>query len=109
MSSGIRPIHSENRALVASIAQRRRWLDECMTGPTAKPKASQFARGCIPHKVNMTVALAFLAPDLVKNAIDRRLPHGTGMALSLRPAGRMVSSTADARAQHNVSRTRPRG
>jgi site-specific DNA recombinase len=31
-------------------------------------------------KVNMTISLAFLAPDLVKAAIDGRLPHGMGVA-----------------------------
>jgi site-specific DNA recombinase len=30
--------------------------------------------------VNMTISLAFLAPDLVKAAIDGRLPHGMGVA-----------------------------
>jgi hypothetical protein len=29
----------------------------------------------------MTISLAFLAPDLVKAAIDGRLPHGMGVAL----------------------------
>jgi hypothetical protein len=28
----------------------------------------------------MTISLAFLAPDLVKAAIEGRLPHGLGMA-----------------------------
>jgi hypothetical protein len=28
----------------------------------------------------MTISLAFLAPDLVKAAIDGRLPHGMGAA-----------------------------
>ena len=35
----------------------------------------------------MTISLAFLAPDLVKAAIDGRLPHGMGMVrLSDMPA-----------------------
>jgi site-specific DNA recombinase len=32
------------------------------------------------RKVNLTLSLAFLAPDLVKAAIDGRLPHGMGVA-----------------------------
>ena len=32
------------------------------------------------RKINMTISLAFLAPDLVKAAIDGRLPHGMGVA-----------------------------
>jgi hypothetical protein len=35
---------------------------------------------CSARKVNMTISLAFLAPDLVKAAIDGRLPHGMGVA-----------------------------
>ncbi len=35
---------------------------------------------CTVRKVNMTISLAFLAPDLVKAAIDGRLPHGMGVA-----------------------------
>jgi hypothetical protein len=31
------------------------------------------------RKVNMTISLAFLAPDLVKAAIEGRLPHGMGV------------------------------
>jgi site-specific DNA recombinase len=36
--------------------------------------------GCSVRKVNMTISLAFLAPDIVKAAIDGRLPHGLGVA-----------------------------
>ena len=32
------------------------------------------------EKSDMTISLAFLAPDLVKAAIDGRLPHGMGVA-----------------------------
>jgi hypothetical protein len=34
---------------------------------------------CSVRKVNMTISLAFLAPDLVKAAIEGRLPRGIGM------------------------------
>jgi hypothetical protein len=32
------------------------------------------------RKVNMTISLAFLAPDLITAAIEGRLPHGMGAA-----------------------------
>jgi hypothetical protein len=32
------------------------------------------------RKVNLTISLAFLAPDLVKVAIEGRLPRGLGIA-----------------------------
>jgi len=76
-----RPIRSETRAiLVASIARGRRWVDELITdaGTTAESIAKR--ERCSVRKVNKTISLAFLAPDLVKAAIDGRLPHGMGVA-----------------------------
>jgi hypothetical protein len=76
-----RPIRSENRALlVASMARGRRWLDEIVTDPHANVESIASREGCSVRKVNMTISLAFLAPDLVKAAIDGRLPHGMGVA-----------------------------
>ena len=75
-----RPIRSESRALlVAAIARGRRWLDELIKNPTATVQTIADCAGCSPRKVNMTISLAFLAPDLVKAAIEGRLPHGMGL------------------------------
>jgi site-specific DNA recombinase len=77
----VRPIRSENRALlIASIARGRRWLDELIADPTANTESIAKREDCTARKVNMTISLAFLAPDLVKGAIDGRLPHGMGVA-----------------------------
>jgi hypothetical protein len=35
---------------------------------------------CTVRQVNMTISLAFLAPDLVKAAVEGRLPRGIGIA-----------------------------
>jgi len=76
-----RPIRSENRAtLVASIARGRRWLDELIAEETATTESIAKRERCSVRKVNMTISLAFLAPDLVTAAIDGRLPHGMGVA-----------------------------
>jgi site-specific DNA recombinase len=76
----LRPIRSENRAtLIASIARGRRWLDELVRDPTATSE-SIAKESCSTRKVNMTISLAFLAPDLVRAAIEGRLPHGMGVA-----------------------------
>jgi hypothetical protein len=76
-----RPIRSETRAtLVASIARGRRWLEELRVDPIANVQAIARRQGCSARKVNMTISLAFLAPDLVKAAIDGRLPRGMGVA-----------------------------
>ena len=73
----LRPIRSENRAtLVASIARGRRWLDELTTNPKATAESIAKREGCSARKVNMRISLAFLAPNLVKAAIEGRLPHG---------------------------------
>jgi hypothetical protein len=76
-----RPIRSESRALlVASIARGRRWLDELLADANANAEGIAKRERCSARKVNMTISLAFLAPDLVKAAIAGRLPHGMGVA-----------------------------
>jgi len=75
-----RAIRSENRAtLVASIARGRRWLDELTADAKATAETIATREGCSARKVNMTISLAFLAPDLVRAAIEGRLPHRMGV------------------------------
>ncbi|TMK03146.1 MAG: hypothetical protein E6G74_05255 [Alphaproteobacteria bacterium] len=75
-----RVIRSETRALlIASIARGRRWLNELIVDPGADAESIATRDGCSVRKVNMTISLAFLAPDLVKAAIEGRLPHGMGV------------------------------
>ena len=79
-SENIRPIRSENRAtLVTAIARGRRWLDELIANPTTNPDSIAEREGCTARQVNMMISLAFLAPDLVKAAIEGKLPHGMGV------------------------------
>jgi len=76
-----RPIRSETRAtLVAAIARGRRWLHELTTDSSVATDSIAKREGCSLRKVNMTISLAFLAPDLVKAAIEGRLPRGMGIA-----------------------------
>jgi hypothetical protein len=80
-AEAVKPIRSENRTLlVASIARGRRWLDELVNDPAATVESIAAREGCSVRKVNMTISLAFLAPDLIKAAIEGRLPHGMGVA-----------------------------
>jgi site-specific DNA recombinase len=91
-----RPIRAENRALlVASIARGRRWLDELIADPAATTDRIAKRESCTTRKVNMTISLAFLAPDLVKAAIDGRLPHGMGVA-------RLADLSAEWSRQHQM-------
>jgi site-specific DNA recombinase len=50
-----------------------------IANPKANAESIATREGCSARKVNMTISLAFLAPDLVKAAIDGRLPHGMGV------------------------------
>jgi len=91
-----RPIRSETRALlVASIARGRRWLDEILADANASAESIAKRERCSVRKVNMTISLAFLAPDLVKAAIEGRLPHGMGVA-------RLADMPAEWSRQHQV-------
>src|SRR6266496_5554978 len=61
-------------------ARGRRWLEEILAGAVTGVEQIAAREKCSLRKVNMTISLAFLAPDLVKAAIEGRLPHGIGVA-----------------------------
>ena len=76
-----RPIRADARArLIAAIARGRRWLAELTARPDASTEQIATRERCSARKVNMTISLAFIAPDLVKAAIEGRLPRGIGIA-----------------------------
>jgi hypothetical protein len=80
---------------VASIARGRRWLEELIADATATPASIAKRESCSVRKVNMTISLAFLAPDLVKAAVDGRLPHGMGVT-------RLADLPAEWSEQHKI-------
>jgi site-specific DNA recombinase len=81
-----RPIRAETRArLVTAIAKGRRWLVALMAGTVTNVEQIASTENCTVRQVNMTISLAFLAPNLVQAAVDGRLPRGVGIA-SLRDA-----------------------
>ena len=76
-----RPIRAESRArLVAAIARGRLWLSQIESGAVRNITEIAVREDCSPRHVNMTISLAFLAPPLVKAAVEGRLPHGIGLA-----------------------------
>ena len=81
----VRPIKVERRAaLLRSIARGRAWLEALASGVgTVEDIAARHK--CSVRHVNMTISMAFIAPGLVKAAIEGRLPRGIGVA-SLRDA-----------------------
>jgi DNA invertase Pin-like site-specific DNA recombinase len=91
-----RPIRSETRALlVASIARGRRWLAELLADVNASAGSIATRERCSVRKVNMTISLAFIAPDLVQAAVTGRLPHGIGVV-------RLVDMPAEWSRQHQM-------
>src|SRR6266481_1103639 len=78
--SEIRPTRIERRArLVSAIARGRRWLDEIVSGSVTDVQQIASRQKCSVRQVNMTISLAFLAPDLVRAAVEGRLPRGIGV------------------------------
>jgi site-specific DNA recombinase len=78
--AAVLPIRSDARVkLVTAIARGRQWLSEIETG-TATIDGIAAREACSKRHVSMTISLAFLAPGLVKAAVDGRLPRGIGVA-----------------------------
>ena len=76
----IRPTRIERRGrLVSAIARGRRWLDEIVLGSVTDVQQIATRQKCSVRQVNMTISLAFLAPDLVRAAVEGRLPRGIGV------------------------------
>jgi site-specific DNA recombinase len=76
----VRPARIERRArLVSAIARGRRWLEEVVSGSVTDIQQIATRQKCSVRQVNMTISLAFLAPDLVRAAVEGRLPRGIGV------------------------------
>jgi site-specific DNA recombinase len=75
-----RPEQFERRArLVNAIAKGRRWLDDVISGRVTNITELCTREECSVRQVNMTISLAFLSPNLVKAAVEGRLPRGIGV------------------------------
>jgi site-specific DNA recombinase len=76
----VQPEQFERRArLVSAIAKGRRWLDDVVSGRVTSIIELCTREKCSVRQVNMTISLAFLAPNLVKAAVEGRLPRGIGV------------------------------
>jgi site-specific DNA recombinase len=81
--SDVRPEQFERRArLVSAIARGRQWLDDVVSGRVTTVAELCGPEKCSVRQVNMTISLAFLAPNLVKAAVEGRLPRGIGTQYS---------------------------
>jgi site-specific DNA recombinase len=78
--SEVRPEQFERRArLVGAIARGRRWLDDVVSGRVTTVAQLCTREKCSVRQVNRAISLAFLAPNLVKAAVEGRLPRGIGV------------------------------
>jgi site-specific DNA recombinase len=90
------PIRAEYRTrLVTAIARGRLWLSQIETGAVGGVTEIALREDCSPRHVNMTISLAFLAPSLVKAAVEGRLPRGIGLA-------RLIDAPAEWDQQHRM-------
>jgi site-specific DNA recombinase len=75
-----RPMRANARAiLVSALRDAHRWLDELLSDPRQTLESLALREGKTERSIRMTLALAFLAPDIVKAAVDGRLPRGYGL------------------------------
>jgi site-specific DNA recombinase len=78
--SSARPMRAEARAtLLDALRDAHRWLDELLFDPRQSSESLALRVGRTDRSIRMTLSLAFLAPDLVKGAIEGRLPRGFGL------------------------------
>jgi site-specific DNA recombinase len=92
--SPVLPIRVDARVkVVTAIARGRQCLSEIEIG-SATIDGIAVREACSKRHVSMTISLAFLAPSLVKAAVDGRLPRGIGVVACsmLRSQGHVSNS-----------------
>lgn len=76
----VRPMRANARAiLVGALGDSHRWLNELLSDPDQTLESLALREGKTDRSVRMTLSLAFLAPDIVKAAVEGRLPRGYGL------------------------------
>ena len=79
-SSSARPMPTSARlALIRTLRKAHRCLDELLTEPKQTIESIAARESKSERSIRMTLSLAFLSPDLVKAAIEGRLPRGFGL------------------------------
>jgi site-specific DNA recombinase len=79
-SSSARPMPTSARlALIKTLRKAHRWLDELLTESKQTIETIAARESKSERSIRMTLSMAFLSPDLVKAAIEGRLPRGFGL------------------------------
>jgi site-specific DNA recombinase len=75
-----RPMPANARAiLIEALRDAQRWRDELLSDPRLTLESLASREGRTARSIRMTLSLAFLAPEIVKAAVDGRLPRGFGL------------------------------
>ena len=76
----VRPMPANARAiLIQALRDAHRWLDELLSNPGLTLESIASREGKSERSIRMTLSLAFLAPEIVKAAVEGRLPRGFGL------------------------------
>jgi site-specific DNA recombinase len=79
-SAAVRPMRTKARGvLIDALRDAHRWLDELTTDSSHTVESIAAREKKTERSIRLTMSLAFLSPDLVKAAIDGRLPRGFGV------------------------------
>jgi site-specific DNA recombinase len=65
--------------LIEALGDAHRWLDELLSDPRQTLESLASREGKTERSIRMTLSLAFLAPEIVKAAVEGRLPRGFGL------------------------------
>jgi site-specific DNA recombinase len=75
-----RPMPANARAiLIEALRNAHRWLDELLSDSRLTSESIASRENKSERSIRMTLSLAFLAPDIVKAAVEGRLPRGYGL------------------------------
>jgi site-specific DNA recombinase len=76
----VRPMPAHARAiLIEALRDAHRWLDELLSDPRLTLESIASREDKSERSIRMTLSLAFLAPEIVKAAVEGRLPRGFGL------------------------------
>src|SRR5271170_7012709 len=65
--------------LIEALGDAHRWLTELLSDPRQTLESLSSREGKSDRSVRMTLSLAFLAPDIIKVAVEGRMPRGFGL------------------------------
>jgi site-specific DNA recombinase len=75
-----RPMSANTRVvLIEALRDAHRWLGELLSDPCLTLESLASREGKTERSIRLTLSLAFLAPEIVKAAVEGRLPRGFGL------------------------------